>query len=449
MSRRVVIWVATVAVLGALAAAGISTASSLTTAADTTPTARAVSGSLSLDVSAAGDLRATRMMPVTAPPVGGQLRILSMVTTGERVEPGDVILEFDPVDQQYALEQALSQLAEAEQEIVRLKANAAVQAAQTRVDLMTARFDVRRAELDIRGDEDLVAANERKKRELTLEESRRRLAQLEEDEQSRAQTSAAQMAVLQERLNRQRAEADRARQNMAGLAVTARTPGLVVVRENRDASGGIFFSGMTLPEFKAGDMTGAGRPILDVFDISGIEVRMRIPEHERDNVAVDQDAVVTFDAIPGLQINAKVASVSSQAMRSMEALSPIRQFDAGLRLERIDERLRPGTSVHVHLKGRTVSDVVYVPRTAIFEREGKPVVYVREPGAARFTTTPVKVTYRTEAHAAVEGLAAGAEVSLVNPEKKAGASAPAAGTGAAPAGGGPPAAAPRAGGPAR
>lgn len=439
MSRRALIWIAVVAAAGALALAGISTASSLAASDGATPTARAVSGSLSLNVSTVGELRATRMMPVSAPPVGGQLRILRMATTGERVAPGDVILEFDPVDQQFALEQAESQLAEAEQEIVRLKANAAVQAAQGRVDLMTARFDVRRAELDIRGDADLIAANERKKRELTLEEARRRLAQIEEDVKSRAQTNAAQMAVLQERLNRQRAEAQRARMAIENLVVKARTPGLVVVRENRDAAGGIFFSGMTLPEFKAGDLAGAGRPILDVFDISGIEVRIRIPEHERDNVAADQDAVVTFDAIPGLEINAKVATVSSQATRSMEAPSPIRQFDAGLRLERIDERLRPGTSVRVALKGRTVSNLTYLPRTAIFEKDGKPVVYVRPKDQTRFVATPVKVTYRTEAYAAVEGISPGTEVSLVNPEKKPG--------GATGAGAGTPAAAPRAGGP--
>jgi multidrug efflux pump subunit AcrA (membrane-fusion protein) len=426
MSRRIVMWVSALAVAGALAAAGISTASSLTATEDTTPTARAVSGSLSLDVAADGELRATRMRPVSAPPVGGQLRILSMVSTGDRVEPGDVILQFDPVDQQFALQTALSQLAEAEQEIVRLKANAAVQAAQTRVDLMTARFDVRRAELDIRGEADLVAANERRKRELTLEEARRRLAQLEEDQKSRAVTSAAEMAVLQERLNKERMDAERARRNIESLVVTATTPGLVVVRENRDAAGGVLIFGMALPEYKAGDMTNAGRPILDVYDISGMEVRMGIAEHERDNVAADQDAIVTFDAIPGLEIPAKVTTVASQAMRSMQGPSPIRQFDAGLRLERVDERLRPGTSVRVQLKGRTVPDVIYVPRTAIFEKDSKPVVYVRPPGERRFAATPVKVTHRTEAYAAIEGIDAGTEVSLVNPEKKPGGAAAAA-----------------------
>ena len=41
---------------------------------------------------------------------------------------GEVVMEFDPSDQQYALEQAKSELAEAEQEIVKMRADADVQA---------------------------------------------------------------------------------------------------------------------------------------------------------------------------------------------------------------------------------------------------------------------------------------------------------------------------------
>ncbi len=69
---------------------------------------------------------------------------------GGAVKAGDVVMEFDPADQQYALEQARTDLAEAEQEIVKMKADREVQIAQDAVDLMTARFDVRRAELDAR-----------------------------------------------------------------------------------------------------------------------------------------------------------------------------------------------------------------------------------------------------------------------------------------------------------
>ena len=92
-------------------------------------------------------------MTLVAPPVGGMLRIVTLVPTGGAVKSGDVVMEFDPADQQYALEQARSELEEAEQDIVKMKADATVQAAQDQVALLTARYDVRRAELDVSGNE--------------------------------------------------------------------------------------------------------------------------------------------------------------------------------------------------------------------------------------------------------------------------------------------------------
>lgn len=421
MTRRTLIWiVGAVAVGGALAAAGVSTASSLTATKTPLPTALAVSGELSLDVNAIGELRAMRVIPISTPPVGGTLRILTIAQTGSRVEPGDVVVAFDPTDQQYQMEQSASQLAEAEQEIVRRKADLAVRASQGRVELLTARFNVRRAELDIRGDADLVAANERKKRDLNLEEAKRRLAQLEEDLKSRAATDQADLQVVIERLNRSRMEFERAKRNIESLVVKAAMPGLVVVRENRDAamSGGIFFPGMSLPEYRVGDSTGAGRPIVDLYDISGMEVRTRIDEHQRANVNAGQDAQVIFDALPGVQATAKVTNIANLATRSMEGPSPVRQFDAVLRLDKIDDRLRPGTTTRMLLKGSTVQ-AVHIPRTAVFEKDGKPVVYVRRPDSDRFEAVPVKITHRTETRTAIEGIAVGTEVSLVNPEKNA------------------------------
>ncbi len=72
----------------------------------TTPTARVMKGALKLTVHATGELRAGRTMTLVAPPVGGMLRIVMLVPTGGAVKSGYVVMEFDPADQQYALEQA-------------------------------------------------------------------------------------------------------------------------------------------------------------------------------------------------------------------------------------------------------------------------------------------------------------------------------------------------------
>ena len=84
-----------------------------------------------------------------------------------------------------------------------MKADGAVQKAQDDVALLTASFDVRRAELDAPATSSSRAIDA-KKNVLSLEEARRRLAQLEEDVKSRAATSQASLAVVEEKRHKAR-----------------------------------------------------------------------------------------------------------------------------------------------------------------------------------------------------------------------------------------------------
>ena len=68
------------------------------------PTARVKRGTLEIKVYSTGELRPTNSMSLMAPPVagGGALQIVSLLKTGTRVNKGDVVLEFDPSEQQYS-----------------------------------------------------------------------------------------------------------------------------------------------------------------------------------------------------------------------------------------------------------------------------------------------------------------------------------------------------------
>jgi hypothetical protein len=353
------------------------------------------------------------------------------------VRKGDVVAEFDPADQQFILDQAQSELAEAEEEITKMKADLAVQAAQDQVDLLTARFDVRRAELDARSPANLIGANEAKKRQLAVEEAQRRLAQLEDDLKSRTTTSRAALAVVNERRTKARLAADRAQQIIANLALRSPLDGLVVVMENRDAASGVFFSGMTLPELKAGDSMYSGQVVLQVYSAVGMEVRVKVSEQERANVVVGQTATVRADVLPGRTFRGRVATLAGLASRGGifdSTGGPLRLFDVAIGLDQPDARLRAGTSVRALIAGTEVKGALTVPRQALFEKNGKPVVYIR--AGELFTPREVKVTHRTESRVALDGIAEGTVVALVNPDKAGpGTSAGAPGAGAPAAGG--------------
>jgi len=383
---------------------------------DPIPTTRLARGDVRLDVHALGEVRAARSLALTAPPVGGMLRLVRLADTGTTVRTGDIAMEFDAAEHQHQLEQSRSELEEAEQEIVKMRADQDVQAAQDQVDLLTARFDVRRAELDAAAGDDLLGAIEAQKRRLALDEARRRLAQLEADVKSRGDTSRASLAVVEEKRTKARLSVERAQQIIESLVVRSPIDGLVVIKENQDASGGFFFSGMTLPEYHAGDTVFPGRTVIEVFDGSRLDIRAKISEQERGNVKAGQSAAVRAHAVPGRALAATISDVSGVARRGtfFERGGPTRQFDASLRLDHPDARLRPGTSVQLVIAGSELKNALSVPRQALFEKGGKPVLYVRT--GDRFEAREVKVTHRTEHRVVVEGLSEGTVVALVDPE---------------------------------
>ena len=415
MKRRIV-WLALVAVViaaGAAIAVGMPT---LPERSDGIPTTRVVRGSLELNVHASGELRAGRTVTLITPPVGGMLRIVRMVPTGVSVEKGDVVMEFDPADQQYNLEQARTELAEAEQEIVKMQADREVQLAQDAVDLLTARFDVRRAELDAQGNE-FISPIDAQKNLLSLEEARRRLAQLEEDVKSRSVTSQASMQVVEEKRNKAQLAMQRAQQVIDSLVLEASVGGVVSVKENRDASGGMFFFGMVLPEYREGDSVWPGRPVADIIESGRMELRAKVDESDRSNLVEGQVAEVTVDALPGQTFTAKVGALSGLASRGnfFEPTASIsRLFDVTFQFETPDPGLKAGASARVFIKGKRIDDALHVPRQAVFEKNGKNHVFVRV--GTHFETREVKVLQRTESRIAVEGLSEGTEIALIDPE---------------------------------
>jgi HlyD family secretion protein len=434
MRRRLLLAAIVVVILAAIGAVAVAVPR-LPARGSTVPTARVAKSPLKLTVHALGDLRAGRTVTMVAPPVGGMLRIVTLVQTGTTVKAGAPVVEFDPADQQYALEQAKSELEEAEQGIVKMRADAAVQASQDEVALLTARFDVRRGELDITANE-FIGAMEAQKNALSLEEARRRLAQLQEDVKSRTANNDASLAVALEKRNKAQLAMQRAQQVIDGLIIRAPFDGVVSLKENRDASGGMIFWGMILPEYRAGDQIWPGRPVADVIESGRMEVRAKIDEADRPNLIADQPAVVEVDALPGEKFPAKIGQLSGLASKAnfFDSASPTRLFDVSLQFDHPDPRLKAGVSARVTLDGRELRDAIHVPRQAVFDKAGKNYVFVKV--GERFEQRDVKVEQRTESRVVVSGLAEGTEIALVDPTARTStAGSPTAPT--VPAGGGP------------
>lgn len=389
------------------------------------PTARVVEGDVPVVVHATGDLRPLKAQALVAPAVGGPMQILTIAATGTPVKEGDVVVEFDQSEQEDRLETSRSELAQAEQEIAKMRADAVVQRAQDEVTLLTARFDVRRAELDLQGaGQGLKSEIDKQKLTLTLQEAQGRLMQLQEDLTSRTASDRASLAVLEEKRNKARLQMDNAQRNIDNMKLRAPFDGLVAVKAN-DMNNAAW-AGVVVPEFRAGDTVFSGRPIAEVLHESGIELVAKVSEYDRAHLNAGQKADVMIHAVQGKSLPATIKAVAGASRREVWAWNdPTRTFDVSFEVTGTNPAsLRPGLTTQVRVTGAPIKAARHLPRQALFEHEGKPVVFVRQ--GRSFEPREVKVSHRTETHIVVTDLPVGTEVALRNPlsdDKKGGGSA--------------------------
>ncbi|HKW89275.1 MAG TPA: efflux RND transporter periplasmic adaptor subunit [Candidatus Acidoferrales bacterium] len=389
------------------------------------PVAPVKQTNVQLQVNTTGDLRSTKTVLLVAPAIaGGTLQIIQLVRSGTEVKAGEPVVEFDPSQQEYNLTQSESDYEQAEQEIVSAKDNAAVQAAQDQSALLKAQFDVRQAELQV-GKNELVSSIDAQKNQLALDEAKRALAQLQQDIQSHAASGQATIALDEEKAHKAKLAMEQAQENIKNMRVVSPIDGRVVLRQNENAAGGFFFSGMTLPDFQEGDQVYPGSAIADVVDMSQMEIAAKVSESDRVNVKIGQSVKIYVDALPGATFQGKVRTVAGSTGGDFFDNGSGQKSDVTVQLENIDSRMRPGFTAHLTILGDRLDKALTIPREAVFEKDSKPIVYAKTGNG--FEPRQIQIRFITESLAVISGLPQGTQVALVNPEQvSAGSSKPSA-----------------------
>jgi HlyD family secretion protein len=88
-------------------------------------------------------------------------------------------------------------------------------------------------------------------------------------------------------------------------------------------------------------------------------------------------------------------------------------FDVTVKLPNLDPHLRPGLTADLLFDGETQKNVLFVPRIAVFLKEGKHIVFVRS--GSGYQQREVKVVSENESSSAITGIAEGTLVALRDP----------------------------------
>jgi HlyD family secretion protein len=391
--------------------AGSANRSALSTLKDDIPFALVERGDADIRIHATGELRASHAMMLTAPSVGGgSLQITHLLPASSPVKKGDIVIEFDPSEQHYRLEQSRSELLQAEQEITKANADAAVLAAQDKVATLKARYDVRQAELDVQKNE-IVSSIDARKNQLALQQAQRVQAELQQDSQSHKESGQAAIYLAKEKYNKAKLAMGQAQQNIDKMRVPAPMDGLVSIQKN--VPNDFFFTGMSVPDYHTGDEARPGSAIAQVVDPMGLELSSKLSEHNSSGINVGEPVEVVFDAVHGRTFHGTVKTVGGMSIPQFFGAGAGGSFEVTIQLSETDPRLHAGFTAQILFVGDKKRNVLYVPRQALFLKEGKSVVYVKS--GSGYEQRQVKIESESESRAVIEGLREGTQVALVDP----------------------------------
>lgn len=375
------------------------------------PSARVMRTSVAFSVTAKGDLNGGHSKMMSAPMTGsGQLILTELRKPGEMVKKDEVVARFDTTEEDFKLREAESDLAEAGQQVIQAENESAARQEELNAELIQARTALRVAEIECERNP-LLAALVVKQNNLVLESAREKLRKLERDYPQRKAAATASIAIQEAGRTKATVQAETARKMIDNMTLKAPVAGYVNVERNTNSNW--FFPGMTFPLYQVGDAVRPGMAVVQIPDLDSWEVSARITEQDRGHLSAGQPATVTIVALPGRQLKAKIANLGGTVGPPWN-----RRFECKLAVDTPSPDLRPGMSVSVVIETGKLEQVLAIPAQALFERDGKPYVYLKS--GTGFTPHDVTMVRRSESQVVIEGLSEGQLVALASPDQKSG-----------------------------
>jgi len=158
------------------------------------------------------------------------------------------------------------------------------------------------------------------------------------------------------------------------MTVRAPSDGVVTVLSNDRASN---FGG-NAPDFREGDRAWPGAAILEIPNLSSIRMVAHVDEADRGKLNTGQASTVHIDAVPDMDFSGHVEDISRLAKLDWNGWPPVKDFDLSVAIDRTDPRIRPGMKANTRIQVNSIPNSVLVPVGAVFQHNGRTVVYVSE-----------------------------------------------------------------------
>jgi RND family efflux transporter MFP subunit len=362
-------------------------------------------------VTADGNLKSTKATPLSAPTdAPGQLKIAWIVPDGSLLKKDEVVVRFDPTDFETQLQAGQEDHDSAQNKLYKTNSEASTTRTNLRRDAHQAGDELLAARRFKFDDAEVFSRYQRVESQIDETLAGHRKEHAEGVLGVRDKLSAADRDLVSIEQRKADLKIRNAEQGMHALEMRAPYDGILVLQ--RDWRGDLV---------RVGDTLWPGSPIGEIPDLKSMKAEVFVLEADAAGLAVGEKARLTVEGKPGSLITGKISQVDKLARPRFPRV-PVQYFGATITLDRTDPSLmKPGARVRAELDVEDRAGAFSIPRQAIFEKQGKKLVYRKRGG--KFEPIPIEIGSSSAGRVVVtKGLAKGDEIALRDPtdEKDAG-----------------------------
>lgn len=169
-------------------------------------------------------------------------------------------------------------------------------------------------------------------------------------------------------------------------------------------------------EVQVGDRVYQGMTLMSIPSFSRMIAKINVQEFDIHKVSKGTSCTIVLDANPDATYTGKITEIAT--LGSTDRVTKNNVFESTVLLMEMDEAIKPGMGCRVTALIKDLKDVIYIPIEAVFNNEGKEVVYVKRDGKA-WEKREVEVGDNNDSHVViVSGLAPEEQVLLIDPTKE-------------------------------
>ena len=329
---------------------------------------------------------------------------------GAFVKKGDTVCILDAPELRSTFEQYNTNLEKIEASKDSLEANQAIQ-----LSMLDAQVETNKAQMEISmlDSIQLKFAPEVKQKLLTLEMEKVKIEKMKLEKKLAAQKkiSSSEISQFGSRIAMQKNQIQLFQSQINSLYIVAPSDGFVIHAEmpSFQINGGSTIGG----KIEEGSKVYYTMPILQIPDISKMQVSVEVPEADYKRINNDQKVEIKIESVSNLETTGKVIR-KSLATKNRDEKSQIKSYEVIISVDSCDSRMKPGLGASCRIIINEVKDTLVVPSAAIFTKDSTKIVYVAKDH--KFIPVPIETSVTNSSESIVsKGLKGDEIIALLEP----------------------------------